>query len=201
MSMPKKSVRRSGTESLKPPLRIGRWYRYCCAASANAKVTTARYSPRTRSAPAPMSAASPAVMSDARSMAGPNLQRLDRRRDHTCVSCQPRSMLTPRMKAAVRSAPTPANAICPRDNWPAQPVSTVSDRAQMANARIDVYSRCREGCVTIRGRTTPMMPRSTKPIRSIWRNHQIWRNRSGTGWALAPKAKVWVSPRPCRLCQ
>ena len=38
-------------------------------------------------------------------------------------------------------------------------------------------------------------------MRSIWRTHQIWRSRSGIGLALAPKAKVWVSPRPCRLCQ
>ena len=35
-------------------------------------------------------------------------------------------------RRAASSAAIPANAICPSDSWPAQPVSTVSDDAEMA---------------------------------------------------------------------
>ena len=41
--------------------------------------------------------------------------------------------LTPRTIAVVSIAPSPANANCPRESWPAQPVSRVSDMATMAN--------------------------------------------------------------------
>ncbi len=35
-------------------------------------------------------------------------------------------------RAAVLRPPTPTNANCPSESWPAHPVSTVSDRATMA---------------------------------------------------------------------
>ena len=51
------------------------------------------------------------------------------------VDRQPMSNETPRTNAAALSAPMPANAICPSDSWPPQPVSTVTDTAHNANAR------------------------------------------------------------------
>ena len=54
------------------------------------------------------------------------------------MSPQPMSTLMPRVNAAVSSAPMPAKAIWPRESWPAQPVSTVSERAQIAKPRIVV---------------------------------------------------------------
>ena len=60
----------------------------------------------------------------------------------------------PRVRAAASSAPMPANAICPRDSWPAQPVSTVSDNAQIAKQPMSAYRSCREGAVITKGTTT-----------------------------------------------
>ena len=37
-------------------------------------------------------------------------------------------------RRAANSAARPAKAICPSESWPSQPVSTVSDEAQMAKA-------------------------------------------------------------------
>ena len=80
-----------------------------------------------------MSAASPAVTSAA--------IRIDSTNGSAGASLdvgvdQPMSNSRPRVKAAASSAPMPANAIWPSDSWPAQPVRTVSDSAQMAKARI-----------------------------------------------------------------
>ena len=49
---------------------------------------------------------------------------------------QPMLTVTPRTSAAALSAPIPAKAIWPSDSWPAQPVSTVTETAQIANARM-----------------------------------------------------------------
>ena len=43
----------------------------------------------------------------------------------------------------------PANAIWPSESWPPQPVSTVTDTAQIANARMIEYVRwCADWCMT-----------------------------------------------------
>ena len=79
----------------------------------------------------------PAVMSAEKTSDGPNRSAsipACRKR----VSPHPMSTLMPRVNAAVRSAPIPAKAIWPSDSWPAHPVSTVSERAQMAKPRIVV---------------------------------------------------------------
>ena len=47
--------------------------------------------------------------------------------------------VTPRTNAAALSAPMPANAIWPSESCPAQPVSTVTETAAIANARIIAY--------------------------------------------------------------
>ncbi len=52
------------------------------------------------------------------------------------VSCHPMLNERPRIIAAAVSAPRPANAICPSDSWPPQPVSTTTEIAQSANAMI-----------------------------------------------------------------
>ena len=120
----------------RPPVKNGRSNRYACAAIANASVLTARSSPRTRSAPMPTSTAirqanaAPISIDHGNPIAG----RLPRRMR---VLCQPMSTESPRDTAAAVSAPSPANAICPSDSCPAHPVSTTTDTAQIANARID----------------------------------------------------------------
>ena len=83
--------------------------------SAKTKVTTARYSPRTRSEPMPMPSASTA--------------------EATVVTAMATQNGTPSVVSrAAKSAASPAKAIWPSESWPSQPVSTVSDEAQMANA-------------------------------------------------------------------
>jgi hypothetical protein len=52
------------------------------------------------------------------------------------VSCQPMFADMPRDRAAAVSAPRPANAICPSESCPPQPVSTVTDTAQIAKPAI-----------------------------------------------------------------
>ena len=49
---------------------------------------------------------------------------------------QPMSRVMPRAIVAALNAPMPANAIWPSESWPAQPVSTVTETAQIANPRI-----------------------------------------------------------------
>ena len=102
------------------------------------------------------------------------------------------------MRAAATSAPKPANAICPSDSWPAQPVRTVSESPQSAKQQIVAYSRWREGAVMSRGRTianTSSAPRTRTLNR---RTHQIPRSCSGISRTFGANEKVWVSagPRP-----
>ena len=54
---------------------------------------------------------------------------------------------SPRTSAAAVSAPRPANAIWPSESCPAQPVSTTTDTAQIANARIVAQVWWRADCV------------------------------------------------------
>ena len=76
----------------------------------------------------------------------------------------------------------PAKAIWPSDSWPAQPVRIVSDMPQMAKTRIVVYSRCRDGWVTMSGSTTAPSSRARpgRPGRGR-RTHQMVGSRSGIG--------------------
>jgi len=51
------------------------------------------------------------------------------------LSPKPTPKSNPLLNPAAERAPMPAKAIWLRDNWPAQPVTTVSETAQIANAR------------------------------------------------------------------
>ncbi len=94
----------------------------------------------------------------------------------------PMSSDTPRTNAAALSAPIPANAICPSESCPPQPVSTVTDTAHTAK-REDL----RVGQVARRlvhdqrqDRSRPTSP-SAPTSCGMRRTHQISRRRSGTG--------------------
>ena len=89
-------------------------YRYWLAATPRANVTIARYRSLIRSAPAPITAASSAV---------------DRARRAGSTSA---NGMSARTSAAAVSAPSPANAICPSESCPAQPVSSITDSTQIA---------------------------------------------------------------------
>ena len=96
-------------------MKNGRRNTYWVDAIENANVLTASIRPRTRNAPAPMTAATSAVNSVA--------SRIDTTKGTPAASMsikrtlrQPMSSSTPRVKAAPDSAPMPANAICDSDS-------------------------------------------------------------------------------------
>ena len=90
---------------------------------------TASNSPVTRSAPEPMSAATPATNTAARRIDSANGIRFE-------ADVEDPVDLESAGERGAMKAPRPANAIWPSDSCPAHPVRTVSDSAQMVKAAI-----------------------------------------------------------------
>ena len=108
-------------------------------------------------------------------------------------------MVTPRSNAAALRPPIPANAIWPSESCPPQPVSTVTDTAQIAKARMTEYVKWRADWCTRSGSAIAAisaMPATTCGMR---RTHQISRSRSGTGGTRGANAKLSPPPSSARL--
>ena len=102
---------------------------------ANASVLIASNSPRTRNAPTPTTTATRLAKHAPNSIAQRNgIPPIPPSRKR--VPFQPMLNSSPRMSAAAVSAPSPANAICPSESCPPQPVSTTTEIAQSAKAMI-----------------------------------------------------------------
>jgi len=79
------------------------------------------------------------------------------------------------------SAPSPANAICPSETCPAQPMRIVIDTPQIANARTVAYRRWRDGWVTISGSTTAAARNTANVSEPMCRIHHRWSRWAGIG--------------------
>ena len=138
------------------------------AATANPKVATARNSPRTRRAGSPMARATstPAAVP----MSKPTPQ--GRFTDQSATS-KGKGMSWPAVTAAKVNPPSPTKANCASDSCPPQPVSIVSDRAQMANATTLVHKNIVELASATTGTRARVPKMSTNPIWGRWRTTQM----------------------------
>ena len=80
--------------------------------------------------------------------------------------------------------PTPANANCPNESWPAQPVSIDTDKATMAKPRMRVQVYKLEFLVRNTPRRTRAPNRAANPKRDRLRMYQRLRSRSGMAFTL-----------------
>ncbi len=184
------SVRGISTVVL-PAVKNVRLKRYACAAIAKARVLIASRRPRTRNAPTPTTTATRLAKEAPSNKAQPNeIPPIPPSRMR--VECQPMLNWSPRISAAAVSAPMPANAICPSDSCPAQPVSTTTETAHSAKAMIVAQVWWRSDLSLSIGRTMAAISVRSARTCGIRLTHQMLRNRSGTAamrganWKLSP---------------
>ena len=137
ITAPISSATTNGTGCASPPLSIAIGKASAAATSPPAATASAtkrvrRFNPWTKSKlNAPITAIAPRrPMANGTGRIDPAASRCDR---------QPMFSVAPRANVAALNAPIPASAICPSDSCPPQPVSTVTETAHSAKARITAY--------------------------------------------------------------
>ena len=118
-----------------PPVKKSWVSSHDAEATAKARVVTARNRPRTRRAGRPTSTAAATPIPVATATAAPHGSDSDRSNRSKGTG-----MSWPRVSPTTVMPPSPTKAYWPSESCPAQPVSTDSDRATMANSTMPVQA-------------------------------------------------------------